>query len=77
MNLYMSTVQSVLFEKKHFTLNKALAWMEKNDFKINKIDETKDYYRFRQVTPPKFGFRFYTFPLKTVQGVKLIMITPL
>lgn len=73
----MATVQSVLLEKKRFTLNEALAWIEKNDFKINKVDETKDHYRFRQITPPKIGYKFYTFPLKTVKGVKLIMISPI
>jgi len=50
----MSKVQSVLLPKKYFCKQCAIDWLIKNNFKAKKIDETDNYYRFRQFDPSNF-----------------------
>jgi hypothetical protein len=47
-------IQSVLFSKSAWTLNKARAWLRKHNYKVKKVDITKSLYRFRQLPPDKF-----------------------
>ena len=44
-------VQSIMFDKHRNTLPQAYAWLKKHGYKIKKIDETNNYYRFRQISP--------------------------
>jgi len=46
-------VQSILIPKRFFTLRKAVQWVQNNDYIVKKVDETNDYYRFRQRQPNK------------------------
>ena len=43
-------IQSVLI-RNLIPLKDAIEWLDKNGFKHSKVDETKDYYRFRQINP--------------------------
>jgi hypothetical protein len=47
----MYIIQSILFKKSLFTLPKAIEWLKSHNFKVVKLDESKDYYRFRQANP--------------------------
>jgi hypothetical protein len=68
-------IQSVIIDKNKFELIEALLYILKNKYKANKIDETINYYRFRQVEPlkiDKLGYDKY----KTIEidkGIKLII----
>lgn len=48
-----SKVQSILFDNTKFSVKKAVKWLQDNDFKVIKIDETPNFHRFRQITPAK------------------------
>jgi hypothetical protein len=68
-------IQSILFNKSIHKLPEALIYMIKNNYKINKIDETDDYYRFRQVEPNLLKKKGYT-DYKTIEkdnGIKEII----
>ena len=59
-NNYMGT-QSVIFNKKNFTLGQAKSWIKRNNFKQSfrnynnkKPEETLHYWRFRQEAPNKY-----------------------
>jgi hypothetical protein len=51
-------LQTILFPKAHFTKAKAIAWLMEHHHLYTKIDETANFYRFRQQTP--HGGRYYT-----------------
>jgi hypothetical protein len=42
-------IQSILIKKSYGL--KALDWLDKHGYKSNKIDETDNYFRFRQKEP--------------------------
>ena len=42
-------IQSILFNKKKMNLDECKKWILDKKLKIKKIDETKNYYRFRQL----------------------------
>ncbi len=44
-------IQSILFKKQYWNPNDAINWLSVNGFKNNKIDEAKNFYRFRQFNP--------------------------
>lgn len=46
-------IQSVIIDKNKYELVDAILYILKNKFKADKIDETINYYRFRQVEPLK------------------------
>lgn len=46
----MYKIQSILFNKKN-DLTFCVYWLKYNNFKIEKVDETEHYYRFRQISP--------------------------
>jgi len=47
----MSEIQSVLFNKHHYTKTEAKKWLRQHDFTIGRMDETKNLYRYRQTEP--------------------------
>lgn len=51
-----NNIQSVLFNKDTYTLKTALNYLKKHNLKYNKVDETQNYYRFRQFDPPKGNY---------------------
>jgi len=53
-------IQSVLIKKKYFTLHEATMWVVEHGYKVKKVDETKKYYRFRQITPSTLRKNGYT-----------------
>ena len=56
----MSIVQSVLFDSKMWDVREAVRWLQENGFKASKIDETTNFYRFRQVSPTSLKKKGYT-----------------
>lgn len=66
-------IQSLLFPIKKYTKQKAIRWIKKHGYKYIKIDKTKDYLRFRQISPKEFK-RFRTIKLgdgiKAIYGIK-------
>ncbi len=51
----MSKIQSVTFKRRYWTIDRAREWLEDNNIKPIKIDETKTLYRFRIINPKKFS----------------------
>jgi hypothetical protein len=66
----MSEVQSIVFNKNNFDLEKSLKWLMEHDFKINKVDEKENSFRFRQQDPKKYK-KFIT--KSPSRGVNLII----
>ena len=56
----MSIVQSILFDSKMWGVRDAVQWLQENEFKASKIDETVNFYRFRQVSPTSLKNKGYT-----------------
>lgn len=52
----MSEIQSVLLNKNNFSLEKAMLWIITHGFVIKKIDETQNFYRFRQKSPNRYKY---------------------
>lgn len=53
-------IQSVLFNKNKINLNEAIKWLLNNGYKVKKVDETKNLYRFRQISPSSLKKQGYT-----------------
>ncbi len=49
-----SVVQTLLFSKKHYTIDEAKKWLKSHGFHYGKVDEAKSFYRFRQRDPEEF-----------------------
>jgi len=66
-----SEVQSLLLSKKKFkSLSEARKWVRSHGFEAHKVDETDNYYRFRQYDPDKY----YKMRTKVLtDGVKAII----
>ena len=48
----MSRIQSVIFNKKRWSITDARKWLKDNNYIHNsKVDTTNMYHRFRQVNP--------------------------
>lgn len=63
-------IQSIIFNKNNYSEQEAIKWLKYNKFKYKKIDETKNYYRFRQQPPNKQ----YNYRTKTIKkGLRLII----
>jgi len=71
---YKSEIQSVLLPKNTFKSKKAaIRWVKKHKrFKVKKIDETKNMYRFRQQSPGKYD-DFRTINLDRKLGIKAVL----
>lgn len=64
--------QSILIPRSSYTLKQAVAWLIKNEFVFPKVDETDNYYRFRQYTPNK-NKKHYTEAIPKTRGIKAII----
>ena len=66
-----SKVQSIMFKKRYWTLNRAKNWLRDEGFTGLIVDETDNNYRFRQEEPSKFkDGSFRTIKLKpSIQAV--------
>jgi len=65
-------IQSILFDKEKWTLEKAKKWLKEHNYRNDKTDETDEYYRFRQRDPNDFvedSFR----TIDWGKGIKAIM----
>ena len=49
----MWKIQSIIIPKKLFSYPAAVKWVNSHDFEIGRVDETIDFWRFRQHKPPK------------------------
>ena len=52
----MSSVQSVLFNKKYWSFEKASMKVISMGFKIGQVYIAKNFYRFRKIFPNKFKY---------------------
>jgi len=68
--------QSVLLDKDYFTKSQAKAWIRKHDFKVTfygkEVEETENFYRFRQMAPGRFKKGKYV-TKEIDKGVKLVL----
>lgn len=53
-------VQSVIIDNDKYTLQQAVEFLHRNDFKYRKVDKTKNLWRFRQIEPSKLRKEGYT-----------------
>lgn len=47
----MYKVQTILFNKYKYDINRAIKFLNDNNYKHNKIDDTPKFFRFRQHNP--------------------------
>ena len=70
-------LQSVLFSKNYFNKREALKYCNELGYNHEKIDETENFYRFRQIDPDllrRYGFnKYHTKQLNN--GVDLIFVS--
>lgn len=66
----MSNVQSVIIDKRFYSFQQAVNYITQHGYKLKKVDETKNFYRFRQFSPKKFD-KYYVKDLKN--NVKLVI----
>lgn len=64
------TLQTILVPK-NFSLSSAMMWVLDHNYKINKIEYTENFYRFRQRRPRKLA-KYYS--IKLNNGVVLVMM---
>ncbi len=63
-------IQSVLIDKRFYSLTQAINYINLHGYKLKKIDETTNFYRFRQLSPKLFKKYF----IKDLHnGVKLVV----
>ena len=68
-------IQSMLFKKPKWTVKKAKAWLSKNGYRFDDVDEKDEHIRFRQVSPSYMeskGYEFITRPFGT-SGIQAII----
>jgi hypothetical protein len=71
----MYNIQSILFDKKIYTQKQAIDFLIKNNYKHNKIDITKNHYRFRQIEPSSLSRAGYNKIVmkKIADGIEMII----
>lgn len=47
-------IQSILFDKDKWTVDRAKEWLKDHGYKYGKVDTTDKYHRFRQLDPKQF-----------------------
>jgi hypothetical protein len=71
-------IQSIMFDKKKWTVTKAKQWLRDHKHKVPTVDTTSEYHRFRQ--EPPFAFEkgtFRTIVLGAVsRGIKAVVAVP-
>jgi hypothetical protein len=68
-------IQSVIINKNKYELVDAILYILKHGYKADKVDETLNYYRFRQVEPlkiNKIGYDNYK-TIEIDEGIKYIV----
>jgi len=68
-------IQSVLFKTIIYNIPECLKWLKTYNFKSNKVDKTKNYYRWRQISPlelKKNGFSHYI--TKSIDNGNILLI---
>lgn len=69
--------QSIIFDRKKWTIEKAKQWLKDHKKKVSKADTTADYHRFRQLPVNRFDkSTFRTIPLGGSSGIKAIIAVP-
>lgn len=63
-------IQSVIIDKRFYSLQQAINYINLHGYKLKKVDETKNFYRFRQFSPKKYD-NYYVKDLKN--NVKLVI----
>ena len=58
-------IQSILFDKKIYTLSRAKEWLEQYDY-VSSIDEKEHHFRARQREPSEFDKKSFR-----TKGIKL------
>ena len=69
-------VQSVLFDKKQWIIEDAVIWLMSNGYLLKKIDNARNYFRFRQLNPAylkKKGYINYH-DKKIGKGIILVLV---
>lgn len=69
-------IQSLLFPKEHFTLSSSKSWIKKHGYSSSKVDETDNFYRFRQHPPTSFKDDSFRIISIGNSGVKAILACP-
>ncbi len=72
-------IQTMLFDKEHWTEAKAKEWLKENDFLYGNMDEKENTFRFRQQEPTEFeenSFRTTNFHEKLPLGVQAVIGCP-
>ena len=74
----MYQIQSIVINKHKMNLDKAINWVHLHSYKLNKIDETENEYRFRQEDPKllkSLGYTNYkTLLIDKINDIKLIIV---
>jgi len=68
-------VQTVIFDKDKFNLDRAKKWLKTHDFKVPAVDETDDSFRFRQKEPGTFKEESFR-TIELTEGVKSVIGRP-
>lgn len=74
----MYQIQSIVINKHKMNLDSAINWVHLHHYKLNKIDETENEYRFRQEDPEllkSLGYTNYkTLLIDKKHDIKLIIV---
>lgn len=66
-----SQVQSILFPKPRWNLERSRSWLHRHGYKYGKVDKKPHSFRFRQAPPnPRKGYATKTLP----NGVRLVLM---
>jgi hypothetical protein len=69
-------IASVYLPKKNYTLENAKSFLKHHGYKINKVDDENNYFKFRQLTPQtlrKYGYVDYKTKQLGKSGILLII----
>jgi hypothetical protein len=69
-------IASVYLPKKNYTLENAKSFLKQHGYKINKVDDENNYFKFRQLTPKtlrKYGYLDYRSKQLGKSGILLII----
>lgn len=50
----MTEIQSILLDRKYFTIRSAYDWLKQHNYKTYKLDVTKRFIRARQLPPTPY-----------------------
>ena len=68
-------IQSVLFSINFFTIPECIKWLRLHNLHYNKVDITKNYYRWRQINPLQLKHEGYShYFTKPINNGKILLI---